>query len=160
MSENYEETEEYKISKEWHERAKNITLETLSEFLKELCEYPHNYNTIVSAIGAGAVATCWAMNGTENGGITGFQASCVMWDFIANWMQYKIPMTLVKYEDMLYPQYDYKFSKTINKDTFAWLQEQAEKNLKESKFASPYVIAHWKSITDGEVPFGYKLRDE
>ena len=148
--------------KEWHERAKTITLEALPDFLKELSEYPHTYNSIVSAIGAGAVATCWAMNNTENGGITGFQASCVMWDFVQNWMHYETPLKLIKYEDMLYPQYEHEFEKTISKETFEWLREEAEMNISTHTegHVHPDVMKHWISIVNGDVPFCYKINEE
>lgn len=67
---------------------------------------------------------------------------------------------------MLYPQYEYKFTgRTISSDTWAALQKSAKENLEEDEKnenyrAHPRVIAHWKSIADGKVPFGYTVKDD
>jgi hypothetical protein len=60
---------------------------------------------------------------------------------------------------MLYPQYDYKFEKTISTDTWHALQEEAKKNLVE-RDPHPNVKAHWESIVEGKIPFGYVISDE
>ena len=61
---------------------------------------------------------------------------------------------------MLYPQYEYKYEKTIDKITWENLQKAAKKNLEESPDAHPDVIKHWQSIVDGNIPFGYKIKKE
>lgn len=153
-------TEEMGIQKEWYKKAKNMNTEELPEFIRELTEdYSHDYGTICHAIAAGAVATAWAINNTPTGGITGFQAGAIMWEFIREWMSYdKKPMRLIDYGDMLYPQYEDKFKK-ISEDTWIWLQEQAERNLKENSNSHPNVVAHWQSIVDGNIPFGFEIED-
>lgn len=79
-------TEEDKVHLEWYKQASKQTLETLPSFLKNLMEgYNHDYGTVCHALAAGAVATAWAMNAHDNGGITGFQAGAVMWEFIKGW---------------------------------------------------------------------------
>lgn len=146
---------------EWYARAadKAMTLETLPAFLKELAEHEHDYSTICYALTAGAVATAWALNRTPNGGITGFQAGAIMWEFMDAWNGVKAPARLLKFEDALFPQYADKFT-SISSATWKWLQDEAGKRLeaKEDMVASS-VIAHWKSIRDGQVPFGLKVRD-
>ena len=94
-------------------------------------------------------------------GITGFQAGFVMWDFIKDWSfrGNKCGLKIVNYDDMLYPQYNHKFQKTISKDTFEALQKAAENNLKKHQYSSSAVINHWESIVDGNVPFGYIIED-
>ena len=84
-----------------------------------------------------------------------------MWDFIKDWSfrGNKCGLKIVNYDDMLYPQYNHKFQKTISKDTFKALQKAAENNLKKGGYANPNVIKHWKSIVDGNVPFGYIIED-
>ena len=64
----------------------------------------------------------------------------------------------MNFDDMLYPQCDYKFDKTIDSYTFNTLQNEAKKLLEEDS-AHPLVMAHWQSIVDGAVPFGYKIKD-
>lgn len=152
-------TEEMKVHEEWYKSKQ--TLDTLPSFLKHLTEdYQHDYGTICHAIAAGAVQAARAIDHSPVGGITGFQASCIMWAFAQEWMGYKTPMKLIKYENMLYPQYEQSFSKQISSDTWKWLQEEAARKLEEDQdYLSPNVKAHWQSIVNGIVPFGYEVSD-
>lgn len=153
-------TEEDGIHKDWYKKnPKN--LEELMKFLKSLQEdYSHDYGTICHALAAGAVATCHALNSGPQGGITGFQAGAVMWEFIRYWMGYKDePMRLLRYKNMLYPQYE-KDYRTISKETWDWLQSKAKERLSAKGHAHGAVVAHWKSIIDGKVPFGYQVEKE
>lgn len=100
------------------------------------------------------------MNNDPHGGITGFQAGAVMWEFVRNWMHEDGPMKLVKYDNMLYPQYEDNFDKVISKETFSYLQEKAKENLENRNGAASRVIDHWQSIVDGNVPFGYKIKED
>lgn len=153
--------EEMKVHEQWYKEAKNVNLETLPAFLNHLMgDYRHDYGTICHALTAGSIATMWAMDKHEQGGITGFQASCIMWEFIRNWMSYESSLKLVKYDDMLYPQYEGKFAKTISKSVFEDLQKKAKKNLEESEFVHAAVKAHWESIVNGIVPFGYEIKED
>jgi hypothetical protein len=166
-------TEEMKVHEQWYIDAGKVTLETLPEFLRHLTEdYKHDYGTICRAIAAGAVATAWAIDHSSVGGITGFQAGAVMWEFITHWMsEYKDkPLKLVNYENMLFPQYEDKFDTTISPDTWQYLQKEARRMLdnkpeKEGVYevdhsqAHPAVRKHWQSIVDGKVPFGYRVRE-
>lgn len=150
-----------KIKQEWYDKARHMKIEDLEPFIKSLTEdYIHDYGTICHAMSIGSIATMWAMDHSENGGITGFQAGCIMWENIKNWMpEYKdVPLKLVNYNDMLYPQYESKYQKVLSDDTFEWLKEQATKNLNEREVAHPDVITHWQTIADGVVPFGYVLQ--
>lgn len=137
-----------------------MTLDKLPEFINHLLnDYTHDYGTICHAIAAGAVATAWAMNNDPHGGITGFQAGAVMWEFVRNWMHEDGPMKLVRYDTMLYPQYEDHYDKVISKSTFDYLQEKARENLERGE-AHPSVMAHWQSIVDGNVPFGYSIKED
>ncbi len=153
-------TEKDGLQKEWYETAKNMTLEELPAFLKELTEdYEHDYGTICHAIASAAIAAAWAIERTPQGGITGFQASAVMWEFITNWMtEYKDkPVRLQTYENMLYPQYEDKFN-TISQETADWLQKKAKEELaKFPKEASNNVRQHMQKIAGGHIPFGYSI---
>ncbi len=61
-------------------------------------------------------------------------------------------------EYMLYPQYESKFDKIIDAESWDWLQGVARKKLdNESDECSESVKAHLKSIVDGNAPFGYKV---
>lgn len=156
-------TEEMKIHEQWYKEAqdKDMTLETIPAFLKKLTtEYNHDYGTICHALTAGAIATMWAMNRTPQGGITGFQSGCIMWEFIRNWNGEKGPLRLIKYDEMLFPQYEDKFQKNISMNTWKYLQEEAKKNIDSKEHASLRVIHHWQSIADGIVPFGYAVKED
>lgn len=151
-------TEEMGIHKEWY--AARPTLAELPEFLRKLTEdYGHDYGTICHAIAAGALAAARAINGSPQGGITGFQAGAIMWQFISEWMgKQGQPMRLVDYGDLLYPQYLDKF-KTISADTWEWMQAQAKERLTEVEGAHPEVRSHWQAIADGNVPAGFAVSD-
>lgn len=156
-------TEEQKIHEEWFKQAEEVKLDTLPKFLDHLInDYVHDYGTIVHAIAAGAIATAWAMNASEQGGITGFQASCLTWSFIRHWYynNNKTGMRLIDYDKMLYPQYEDRFAKTISKGTWEALQKEAKANLESHEQAHADVAQHWQSIVDGVVPFGYTVKDD
>lgn len=171
MSEKIVITEEMHLEKEWFEEAKKQTVETLPAFINHLMgDYEHDYGTVVHAISACAVAAAWAADNTPDGGITGFQAGFVMWDFIRQWSKpgNKCGLKLVDYDDFLYPQYGYKFKKTLRANAWESIKKEAQRLLDEATnkgypdkyYVHPDVIAHWKSIVDDKIPFGYYLEDE
>ena len=119
------------------------------------------YNSYPQAMSASAIATMWALDKAPNGGITGFQAGYIMWQIIQHWMYptNKCGLRMINYDDMLFPQYAYKFSKVIDHDTWSSIQAEAKRLLSEEadNSASPSVVAHWRSIVNGFVPFGYTV---
>jgi len=128
-------TEEMAVHTEWYREAKNMKLDNLTEFINKLMnDYNHDYGTICHALTAGGIATMWAMNNEPHGGITGFQAGHVMWEFIKNW-QYssnKCGLKMVDYDNFLYPQYEYKYQKTISKDVWNNIKKQAEEGIERA----------------------------
>lgn len=135
-------------------------LDDLMEFLKyvkENCNY--DYGVAPRSIAQAALATAWYLS--NEFGITGFQAGFVMFDFIRDWnfSNNKCGLKIIDYDDMLYPQYYDEFEKTISRETFEELQKEAKENLKNTEYAHPNVVAHWQSIVEGKVPFGYKIKD-
>lgn len=163
MKEKKKITEEMKEHEKWYEEATEITLEELPSFINHLVnDYGHDYGTICHAMTAGAIATMWAMDKEDCGGITGFQANAIMWLFIRHWIKRhnKVGLKLVDYDYLLYPQYRDDFDKVLQPSTFAKLQEAAKENLQDSEHAHPSVIAHWKSIVDGIAPFGYEVKKD
>lgn len=152
-----------KIYKDWQEYITHIkTIEEFNDFFNDLMNnYYFDYGTQCRAIGLLAAAAAWL--GANTGLITGFQASFVMWEFIQNWIykNNKTGLKIVDYDNMLYPHYEYKFDKTISSETWNALQNEASRKLQESsEFAYSDVVEHWKSIVDGKVPFGYKVKNE
>ena len=152
---------EFEVKEILEKERKNIkSLDDLMNYIQNIIDnYDIGYGTAPRAIAQAALATSYYL--ADMFGITFFQASCVMWDFIKDWSfrGNKCGLKIVNYDDMLYPQYNYKFQKTIKKDTFEALQKAAENNLKKHQFSSSAVIKHWKSIVDGNVPFEYIIED-
>lgn len=135
------------------------TPETLTAFMAKLhTDYQHDYGTVCQAVAMAAVGAAWAYDRGPGGGITVFQSGAVMWEFIRHWSGRKGAMRLVSYDDMLYPQYDHKFAKVLDPSTWAYLQNAAAEKLAR-RHGAPEVRAHWQSIVDGVVPFGYRVAE-
>ncbi len=161
--ENKEIPNEFVVQDQLAKQRKNIkTFEELTAFLKNVEEnYGYGYGEAPRAMAQAALAVAWYLS--SKFGITGFQAGFVMWDFITGWNRTgnECGLKLVDYDEMLYPQYDYKFEKTIS--SYAWnnLQKVAKKRLDEAdNYVHPRVLEHWQSIADGKVPFGYVVCDD
>ena len=138
----------------------DVTMDNLLQFMGTALNRPHDYGTICVAIGACAVAAAKAADRSEHGGITGFQAGAIFWEFQRGWGVFgEGPMRMVTYKDMLYPQYDDKFGKTISAETWKWLQDEAAKNLAKEQ-GHEAVRAHWQTIVDGAVPVGYTVSED
>lgn len=157
-------TEDMYPEQEWFEEAKKQTLDTLPAFIDHVMnDYAHSYGTVCHAVSACALAAAWAANRAKGacGGITGFQAGFVMWDFIKQWSypNNECGLKIVDFDNMLYPQYDDKFDRIISKSTWEALQAAAKKHLTSDKtpWTNPDVLAHWESIAAGNVPFGYQV---
>lgn len=135
-----------------------MTLAQLPAFIERLMNgYRHDYGTVCHAVAACALAAAHAANRTEGGGITGFQAGAIMWEFIRHWRGLDGPTTLQEWGDALYPQNADRFN-SINRDTLEWLQAEARKRLEEPG-AHPNVQKHWEALAAGGGPFGLKVSD-
>lgn len=160
--EDMENSREFEVKEQLEKERKDIkSFDDLVAFLQRVKDNCNTgYGTAPRSIAQAALAVAWYL--ASDFGITGFQAGFVMWDFIRDWRysDNECGMKIVNYDDMLYPQSDYKFDKTISKDTFDALQKKARKNLEESEYAHPNVINHWKSIVEGNVPFGYVVKED
>lgn len=139
---------------------KELHNDSMDEFIEKIASYEHDYDTIVHAVTAAAIQAARVMNRKPCGGITGFQAGAVMWEFFYRWMHLEGPAKLVQYRDMLFPQYNDSFEKEIPKSVFEYLKIEAGANIQNTPDAHPDVINHWRSIVNGNVPFGYKIKKE
>jgi hypothetical protein len=156
-------TEAQGIQQKWYAEAKTMTFGKLFLFLfKLMFMYRHDYGTIVHAVVAGALVVANVIYKSEQGSITSFQASAVMWRFIREWTGKKGLLRLLEYDNMLYPQYFIEFEKTITNETWDYLQEMAMENLEkfDEAEADKRVIKHWQSIVNGDIPFGYKIYED
>lgn len=153
------------IKKRWFKKAEKQTFRTLPKFIKEISDHEAVnwektsgeacYEMACHATAAVALGAAWAA--AKAFGITNFQASHAMWDFIREW-QYsdnKTGLRILDFDNMLYPQYDYIFDKTISTETWRALQEEAKRRIEEHPEACFEVVEHWKRIANGEMPFGY-----
>jgi hypothetical protein len=124
-----------KIKKQWYDRAHKATIETLPALLMELTEkYRHDYGTICHAVSVAAIASAWAVCHSPQGGITGFQAGCIMWDFIREWnySSNETGLCIIDYDNFIYPQYADQYDKTMSLDTWNAIQEKAKKELSKA----------------------------
>ena len=158
------------IRDEWYKKAKTEihTPEQLKAFAEEILDKVKSsseaYND--SSNGTAALALA-AMNMLAFiYGMTAFQMGWVMWQLIDQMVisEHDCGMRLLIYDDMLYPQYEDRFVKTIDADTWGKLREKAAKLVEENKKsefpACREVADHWKSIANGKVPFGYKVLEK
>lgn len=155
-------TEESGVHKEWKEEAKKVkTPEELAAFVHHLIDdYEHDYGTIIHAIFAASLAAYSAVEESPQGGITGFQAGCLMWMYIEEFGTFgDCGLRIIDFENLLYTQCSDKFQ-TITEKTWANVQEKARKQLGSGTLAHPDVLVHWKSIVDGVVPFGLTIKKE
>ncbi len=144
----------------YYKQLNGHTLEDLPVFVKKMMDESLGYGSVCCAVAASAIAAAWVANKQEHGGITGFQADCVMWEFIRQW-NYKSNRTglrILDYDNLLYPQYEDYFDKTISLDCWRALQKEARYNI-ETGNATDRVRAHWQSIIDGTVPFGFLVKE-
>lgn len=152
--------EEKKITDEWYRKAKEMTVDRMPEFLKEIDEFPHTYNTIVDGIVAVALAGVYAIEHGKHGGISGFQASIIDLSFVDKWGVREAPFKIMSYNDWLYPHMDYKTT-SIDKRSFEELQKVAKKRLEETNYSvDESVLARWRLIARGELPDGFHLRED
>lgn len=153
---------EFEFRDDLKEKRKDIkSFDELVEYLKYIKENGCcGYGESPRAIAQACLAVAWYF--ASDFGITGFQAGCTMWDFIQDWeySSNKCGLRIVDFDNMLYPQYDYHFEKTIKNHTWEALQKRAKELLEERTFAHPDVSAHWQRIANGEVPFGYTVVDD
>jgi hypothetical protein len=149
--------QEYKT--EIYQKASKVkSKEELIILLDEIMNFKHDYGTIVYGCMAAIRASFNVVNRSPHGGISGFQAGCLGWECIHDFMMIKSPAKILDFNNMLYPQYEYKFDKTISQKTWDLLQKEANSLLKK-KDAHPAVIAHWKKCANGEIPFGYRIAE-
>lgn len=142
-------------------RSEIKSFDDLVAFLKDVKEnYNYDYGVAPRSIAQAVLAVGWYLS--REFGITGFQASFVMWDFIKDWQfsNNKTSLKILDYDNLLYPQYGHKFDKTISTRTWESVQKAAKENLESVEYAHPDVIAHWKSIVEGKVPFGFTVKED
>ena len=149
---------------EYMEAAKKVETEgELIEFIKVIKSQDHTYDTIVHACYAAMKAAFNVVNKGPQGGISGFQAGFIGWMAVQDFMSFSkdAPLRILDYSNLLFPQYSDKFEKTINQETWDQLQKKAKENLtKNIEHTNGRVLAHWQSIADGNLPFGFQVKEQ
>lgn len=79
-------TEEAGVHKSGTKKQRSKRSKHFQQFPKKLTEdYGHDYGTIGHAVAASAIGAATAVDHSPTGGITGFQAGAIMWEFIQHW---------------------------------------------------------------------------
>lgn len=141
-------TEEMKIHEEWYKESENVTVDSLADFINHLTkDYQHDYGTICHAIVAGGLAAMKAIDKSPTGGITGFQAGCIMWEFIRHWNYQgnKCGLKILDYDNLLYPQHEDKFGKSMSLSIWESVQREAKERIKDYEIE---VSRHQKSVEE------------
>lgn len=157
-------------SKVWLKRAKEVSIEEIPNFINELINSvdweinDDGYANIIKVMYISMMATFYGVNNSENGNITGSQVQTLAWKLFMKLMGIEegTPLKMINYEGMLNPYNGSYFDKIIDKEFFEWLQNKARELLKDNN-CSPTdsdIIVHLLKIVDGEVPFGYTLKEE
>lgn len=153
---------EHKIRDEFMDRARNQTLETLPDFLRELAEHEHGYGSICIACAAAAVAAASAVDNAPCGGITGFQSGVVFWEFAEGWgtIENSDLACLVKRGELLYPQYDNRLTELheLDPNEHELLVQKAKTLLAESgETAHAEVRKRWELVASGKLPSPWRV---
>lgn len=125
---------EKEFREKYYDEVSKQTLETLPKFIEKMLNEKLGYGSVCCAVAASALAAAWAANRSPKGGITGFQACAVMWEFVRQWnyKSNKIGLRIVDYDNLLYSQYEDRFtSPTISQNQFDILQKEAKRLLQE-----------------------------
>jgi len=127
------------------------TKEDLSKFIDEVTGFDHGYGTIVIGCAAVMKAAFRVVDNSPNGGITGFQAGCLGWEMIKEFMSIDGPAKIIDYDKMLYPQSTETFERVIKKSTWEHIQKKANENLDADKeHVHPNVLAKcWEKKCSG-----------
>lgn len=151
---------EFDIKKELEEKRSKIEdFDGLVAFLKDVKDnYNTDYGVAPRAIAQASLAVAWYLAGEF--GITGFQAGLTMFDFIKDWeyRSNKCGLKIIDFDNMLFPQYEHRYEKTIPDWVWEQIQKEAEARLANCEdYVHPAVRKHWQSIVDGKIPFGYEV---
>lgn len=156
---------EEKEFKTKYEGRENIqTMEEFKALFDEAINDADDYGSIVLCCALMMNAAFSLVNSSPNGGITGFQAGCLMWEMVMKYGSFEKgePLRIVNYNDLMYPQRVRRFN-TIPKDAWEQVVNNAKrvvKELEENNQGHPEVVAHMKEVAQGKVPFGLIVAED
>ena len=144
--------------------AKNVkTPAELAAFVEKVSNEPHDYGTIIYACCAAMHAAFHTVNASPNGGITGFQAGCLMWEMVRQYGMFGKEglLRIQDFSNLMYPQYDEKFGARISREWADKLKETAAAKLRElPSSGSSKVRQRMQEIADGRLPEFVSVSDE
>lgn len=134
------------------------TKEDLIMIMDEIEKSNFDYGGIVVACMAAMTAAMNVVNRGPQGGITGFQAGCLMWECIKKFGMFgdDAILRIVDYKDLLFPQCDYHFT-TIPSSAHDKLVAIAKAY--DTKNCNPKVAERIKSVSEGNIPCGLTVED-
>ena len=149
----------------WFKEAEKCNLEdgSLKKFLDHLRDdYAYDYGTYARATAAAAFATASAF--ARHFGLTMFLWDAAALDIVGKMMfpQNKLGYVVLDYDDILYPQYEERFShRKISKEGAEDLKKEAQRLLDERKgeMVSEWVVEWWKKLARGEFPKWLEVKE-
>jgi hypothetical protein len=122
------------------------SLEEFLEYVKEIENQQHNYNSIAQALTDTTVA--FFNYFASKHGMTGFQASWSGLQFLSKTRGLEAPFMIVDASKMLYPQYDliadvHKFLDDVKPELSKMAKERLEK---DTTHVSYNVLNRWKEL--------------
>ena len=148
---------------EWKKKARECTPETVGDFIRHLVDgHCHDYDSIATALSVAALAGAWAVEHSEQGGLTGFQWGWASHRAVAM-MCYENSKFGIRIQDMdnlLYPQYAGNFAFVrVGRDFAQKLREEAKRRLETETVACKAVRAWWTMLAEGEFPTWLLVED-
>lgn len=145
-----------------HDKALKVTnLDDLEELILNVQNRRQTHSTACHGAMAVMIAAFNVIQNTFN--LSEYQRGCVGWEVVKEFMilDKNAPAQLLDFSNMLYPHGEEKFSRTITRKNWEWIQKQAQKKIDGvNKSEAPHsakTFDHWKSIVDGNVPFGFDV---
>jgi len=122
--------------------------EEMLSIIRAVLNREHDYGTCVYAMSI--AAECAFNLVARKLCVTGFQASCADMDMLRRTRMLKGGFALLKYDDLLYPQYrerfaEFEWDNLLFKNS-QWLKGMAAELLLSSENAHPDVKAHWERL--------------
>ena len=134
--------------------------EELSNFIKRLSDYQHDYGTIVYACAAARMAAWRVVDKSPQGGITGFQAGCVMWETVKDLGRFSEgPLKILDFDNIRFPQYDDSWGVSLSRKSAAVLSERAKSFLDNNRDCNKSVLTRNKNIAAGKFPAFVTITD-
>ena len=157
-----DEARDRNIWESWFKEATNCRLDdgSLQKFLDHLKnDYLHDYGTSARATAAAAFATAIAFAQYE--GLTGYQWGYVAMDVLGrmSFPNNKLGFMVIDYDDLLYPQYEHRFTeRKISAEGAQKLRQEAKARISGNDgVVHPEVMAWWQKLANGQFPEWLKV---